>query len=336
MNNKTTYNIIDKDNINESISRVINSNIDFNIYSTPQGMIELRDAICKLLTNEWEFTLNPNNMIITTGAQQALNLIAYSFLSEGDTILIEEPTYYGALDVFRSRNLNIVGVSLQNDGIDLNDLEEKIQKHSPKLIYVIPTFNNPTGIAWTNEKRIEFLKIINKYNVLVIEDDPYYMLNFTNYIYKSLYSLNNGKNVFYLGTFSKMVSPSINVGYIITDENKIDKLTSFKKNFDLNTSTFMQYVILDYLQNYDLKYLMKNRTNIYKELLEECINKLNTKYKGEIISLSKPMGGFFFLVKFKNSIYSNIFENGNNFYLDKNHDNEARINITNYLNIENE
>ena len=331
MSSKTSYNLIDKENINESISRVINSNIDFNVYSTEQGILELREEIYKLLNNQWGFNCNPNNMIITTGAQQALNIIAYSLLNEGDTILIEQPTYYGAIDIFKSRKLNLVGVELQEDGINLTDLEEKIKKYSPKMIYVIPTFNNPTGIAWTNEKRVEFLKIINKYNLLVVEDDPYYMLNFTDYNYKSLYSLNNCKNVIYVGTFSKTISPSVNIGYILTDKNKINILSSFKKNFDLSTSTFMQYVILDYLQNYDLKALMKNRINQYIDLLQNCINKLNEKYKDEIISYSKPMGGFFFLVKFKNPVDTNIFENGNNFYLNKQHENETRINICNFL-----
>lgn len=321
------YNLIDKEKIDESIKRVLSKDIDYNTYSTPKGLKELREKISEFLMSNWECNVNYNNMLITSGSQQSINLVAYSLLEEGDTILIEEPTYFGAIEVFKKRNINLVGVGLKEDGVDINDLERKVKKYSPKSIYVTPTFNNPTGIAWTNQKRAQFLEIINKYNVLVLEDDPYFLINFTNEKYKSLYEINEGKNIIYLGTFSKIISPGINVGYILTEIENINKICSFKKSFDLCTSIFTQYVILDYLENYNLNELMKKRIPKYLSLLDGCLKKIKSEYNNEILDYTKPKGGLFFLVKFKNDIDRKCFESGSNYYLEGKHDNETRINI---------
>ena len=143
--------------------------------------------ISSFLKDIWNYNVNYEDMLITTGSQQSINIIAYSLLNEGDTVLIEQPTYFGAINVFKNRKVNLIGIHLTEDGFDLKVLENKIIKYHPKLIYVTPTFNNPTGYCWSNDYRKKFLEIINKYNVLVLEDDPYSLINFTNVEYKSLY-----------------------------------------------------------------------------------------------------------------------------------------------------
>ena len=117
--------------------------------------------------------------------------------------------------MLKKRNIKLIGIDLQEEGFNLVELEQKIIKYSPKLIYVVPTFNNPTEYSWTDKNRKKFLQIINKYNIIVLEDDPYSLINFSKSKYKSLYNLNKGKNIIYLGTFSKLISPSINVGYVL-------------------------------------------------------------------------------------------------------------------------
>ncbi len=334
MKNKSLglYNIIDTDGINKSINNVLSSGINFNTYTSPKGLKELRIEISNFLNDIWNYNVNYKDMLITTGSQQSINLISYALLNEGDTVLIEQPTYFGAIKAFKNRKVNLIGLDLTENGIDLNILENKIIKYKPKLIYVTPTFNNPTGYSWSNSYRRKFLEVVNKYNVLVLEDDPYSLINFTNIKYKNLYELNNGKNIIYLGTFSKYISPSINVGYILSNITLLGELYSFKESFDLDTSLFNQLVVLDYLQNNNIKSIVKNRLKIYKNLLDETIQNINTNYANSILYYSKIKGGLFVYLKFNNEVDTNIFENGSHYYIDENHNNETRINICNLLN----
>ena len=335
MKNKSLglYNLIDSEGINKSINNVLSSGINFNTYTSPKGLKELRIQISNFLFSIWNYNVDYKNMLITTGSQQSINLIAYSLLNEGDTVLIEQPTYFGAIKTFKNRKVNLIGIDLTKDGIDLNVLENNIIKYCPKLIYVTPTFNNPTGYSWSNAYRRKFLKIINKYNVLVLEDDPYSLINYTDVEYKSLYELNGGKNVIYLGTFSKYISPSINVGYILSNKILLETIYSFKESFDLGTSLFNQLVILDYLRNNNIKSIMDNRLILYKKLLDEALRSINNNYAKSILYYSNIKGGLFIFLRFKNEIDNNIFENGSHYYVDKKHNNETRINICSFLNI---
>lgn len=324
-----TYNIFDNIGINKSIKNVLKDNINFNTYTSPKGLKELRIEISKFLYRIWNYKINYNDMLITTGSQQSINIISSSLIKDGDVVLIEQPTYFGALEVFKKKNVKLVGIDINEDGLDLKELEKKIIKYSPKLIYVVPTFNNPTGYSWSNKKRREFLKIINKYNILVLEDDPYSLINFTKTNYKSLYNLNKGKNIIYLGTFSKLISPSINVGYIISD--KVDLLFSYKKAFDLCTNAFSQYIVLNYLKNNILEKVVNDKIVLYKKALKISIKKLTEDYNEEVVFFSKMKGGLFYLVKFKNKINMEEFEDGSNYYIDGNHVDTTRINICSYL-----
>lgn len=325
------YNIIDTDGINKSIENVLSSKINFNTYTSPKGLKALRIEISNFLNEIWNYNINYKDMLITTGSQQSINLLVYALLNEGDTVLIEQPTYFGAINVFKNRKVNLINIDLKNDGIDLNILESKIIKYKPKIIYVTPTFNNPTGYSWSNNYRKKFLKIINKYNVLVLEDDPYSLINFTNYKYESLYKLNNRKNIIYLGTFSKYISPSINVGYIISNESILKTIYLFKESFDLCTPVFIQLIVLDYLQNNNIKKIIDNRIPIYKKLLDETMEDIENNYAESVFYYSKVKGGLFIHIKFKNEIDKDIFESGNNYYIDDSHNNETRINICNVL-----
>ncbi len=325
------YNLINEKEIKASIKRVIKSNINFNTYLTPKGLKELRLKIINILNDLWNQKIDYKNILITTSSQQSINLIADALLEENDTILVEQPTYFGALDVLKKRKINIVGLNIEKDGFNLGELEKYIKIYNPKMIYVTPTFNNPTGYSWSNQKRTEFLKIINKYNVFVIEDDPYSYINFTNKKYYSLTELNNQKNIIYLGTFSKLISPAINVGYIIAEKNIIDKIYLYKKSYDLSTSAFLQYIILDYLSNYDLKELINKKIDKYKELLSKSLKYLKDEYKDKIISYTNTKGGIFYLVKFNEEVDTNIFESGNNYYIENGHEKETRINICSFM-----
>ena len=325
------YNIIDEDGIKLSILNVLNSKINFNTYTSPKGLKDLRIEICKLLTFIWNYEIDYKNTIITNGSQQSINLITNALLNEGDTILIEQPTYFGAIDCFKKRKINLVGVDLNENGFDLDDFEKKIKMYNPKLIYVTPTFNNPTGYAWKNNYRKRFLQVVNKYNLLLMEDDPYSLINFSNYKYKSLYQLNNCKNVIYLGTFSKYISPAINVGYILCEKKILENLYAFKESFDLCTSLFIQHVVLDYLRNNNLTDIIKGKLTLYKKILKVAQKDIKQKYNKDILCLTNTKGGLFFNVKFQHEINNFEFFDLNKFYILGNHNNETRINICSYI-----
>lgn len=318
-----TYNIFDNKGIIKSIKNVLKSNSDYNNYSSPKGLKELRIEISNFIYSNWNYKVSYNNMLITSGSQQSLNLIINSLLTNGDTVLIEQPTYFGAIDILNNKNVNLVGVNLYEDGLDLLELEEKIIRYKPKLIYVTPTFNNPTGYSWTNKNRKSFLKIINKYNILVVEDDPYSLINYTNIKYESLYKLNKGKNIIYIGTFSKLISPSINVGYIIYD--KIDEIYSYKKLTDLCTNSFIQYIVLDYLKNNNLYKIIQTKIKKYKKLLDKSTLSIKKEYKDNIDYYTNIKGGLFYLVKFKKNIEKDYCEE--NYFINGTNNDLMRVNI---------
>lgn len=321
------YNLIDEEGINRSIQNVINRKIDFNTYGSPKGLKELRIKIAEFLHDAWNYQGDDKNILITTGSQQSINLITYSHFKKSVVILVEQPTYFGALDVFKKVDCKLVGVNLTTDGLNLSDLEEKIREYQPRAIYVTPTFNNPTGLVWSNRARKEFLDLINKYNVLVIEDDPYHFINYTDNKYRTLYEMNDGQNIIYLGTFSKLISPSINVGYIICDEDMMKSIYDYKNSFDLSTSLFIQYVVLDYLSNNNLLSIIDNKIPVYKELFNKSIKELN---KEDIEYYPKLQGGIFYLVKFKDKIDLDKYESINKYFIDGNYSKMTRINICSY------
>ena len=189
------YNIFNEEKIYQSIKNVLSSNTNFNEYTSPKGISILREKICSILEEEWNIKLNYKEMLITTGSQQSLKMLCELLLCDKEKILIEQPSYYGMLNILKEQKIKTIGFNLEDDGPNLKEFEQLVIKHKPKYVYVVPTFNNPVGICWSNKKRIKFLKIINKYNITVIEDDPYSYINFSSSKYKSLYSLNNGKNI---------------------------------------------------------------------------------------------------------------------------------------------
>ena len=286
------YNLISKEEINKSISRVLNSEYDYN-YVSNKGIKELRKEIVKFVDIK---DITYHDILITNSSSESIRLIA-SLLNKHDTILVEEHTYFGAKEIFNNLGLNVIDVKLNNDGIDTNDLKEKIDKYNPRMIYVIPTFNNPTGITWKNNVRKEFINVIKDKNIYVIEDDPYSLLNYTNESYEKLYNLDN-KRVIYISSFSKYISPSFSVGYIIANKDILDRLYISKRS-ELGSNGFIQNVVLEYLKNNNLKELINKKVPLYKELIIKSKNYLNDNGYEIVYEIS---GGIFILVSKDNEI----------------------------------
>ena len=323
------YNLIEDTHLRECIEKVLENN-QYHGYSSPKGIKELRTKISSILETLWHFSIDPSNLLITTGSQQSIHLIIDAFLKEKEKILIEEPTYFGAIKVFQNQKLKMMGIPIQEEGINLIELEKKILEEKPKWIYVVPTFNNPTGYAWSKENRIRFLELINRYHLFVIEDDPYSLINLSDQHYPSLYQLNHGKNVIYLGTFSKYISSSINVGYILADSDIISKLYGYKESYDLCTSLFHQQVILTYLETYDLIQEVQDKISHYKKCLNDSFKKLRKEYKDHI-EITIPKGGLFFLVRFKNKDTLPLLQDQQTYFIHPQKDQYVRVNICSIL-----
>ena len=318
------YNIVSKEKLRICIEKVLEDN-KYHGYSSPKGIKELRNKISSMLEKLWRMPVNPSNMIITSGSQQSIHLITDAFLKE-EKLLLEQPTYFGAIKVFKHQKTNMIGVSIQEDGIDLIELEKKIVEEKPKWIYVVPTFHNPTGYAWSKENRIRFLELVNCYQLLVIEDDPYSLLNLSKEEYPSLYQLNHGKNVIYLGTFSKYISSSINVGYILADSSIISKLYEYKEFYDLGTSLFSQQVVLTFLEKFNLLEEIQKKIPTYQKYYQLSLEKLQKEY-GDKIECTVPKGGLFFLVHIKSKVELPLLQDKQTYFITPTQDQYIRVNI---------
>lgn len=314
------YNIINKEKIKESVERIVASNLNWNTYSSPKGLKELRSKICDYLKETQQIKTTTKNILITTGSQQSLDLLFR--ILPFKSIMSQEPTYYGAINIIKKNNMNVCTISPYATDKDLEALTSYL-KHD-KLIYVVPTFHNPTGISWSNDTRKKFLDIVNKYNALVIEDDPYSLINFDDGNYDSLYKLNEGKNIIYLGTFSKYISPSVNVGFVVADDDIIDSLYVAKENTDLGTNILTQYIVLDYLNNNDIVKNVRDKRHDYMTCLHKSIDYIKQTFKDNIEWMTYPKGGLFYLVKLKKNC-EKLDKNKYYFYDDE--INVIRVNI---------
>ena len=219
-------------------------------YSGAQGYAPLRKFIADRYQKKG-IDVDASQIIITNGSQQALDMFSAVMIDPGDRVLVENPSYLAALQTFHLYDPEIVPVSLREDGIDVKELEKAIAEKNPKFMYLIPNFQNPTGLTYTEEVREAAAEVFKKSNVMVLEDDPYGELRFAGKGGKS-FGWYLGEQCCMLGTFSKIVSPGMRIGWIACREQKIfDKLLAYKATMDLHTNMFCQMVLFQYLQDND-------------------------------------------------------------------------------------
>jgi len=276
----------------------------FNGYATPKGLKELRMTIANYLSKKLNTEINAENLFITAGSQQSIDLLSRLLIKPNDTIISEEPTYFGAIGSFGKQSANVSAVGVDDKGINLSELKQKISKNDPKLIYTVPTFNNPTGICWSEDQRREFLEIVGKHNIPIIEDDPYSELNYTDEKFTSLFELNKNNNGIYLGTFSKIISPELNVGYILANKSIINGLYEQKIFADMNTSPFIQKFVNHYLTNYDIESDILTKRKVYKEKFISTKKHLS---KFPAINLSDMKGGLYMAAYLPNEVATDIY-----------------------------
>ncbi len=309
-------------------------------YSTTLGLDSLRQFIASRYKKIHNMDITLDNIIITTGSQQALDLIAKVFLDKNDKVLVEEPSYLGLLQAFSMFEVDFVQTKLNDDGLDIECLKETVKKHHPKLAYLIPNFQNPTGLTYTKENRELVFDVIKDEDMILIQDDPYGELRFNNEERIPYIGLNKTDKNIYLGSFSKIITPGMRLGYVIAHSEIIKKLETAKQASDLHSNIFAQYLISDYLYNNDLDKHIDKIKKLYKEQASAMIEAME-KYFPKNIKFTYPKGGMFTWVTleegksstklFNIALEKNVaFVPGNPFYINQDVDvNTLRLNYTN-------
>lgn len=332
-----------KEAIKESTNRVIDTyEAKVFQYATTAGLLGLREFIARRLGKLYDMTVEPEEIIITTGSQQALDLIGKVLINKEETIIVEKPGYLGALQAFAQYEPQFLPISLEEDGINLEELESALKSHQVKFAYLIPNYQNPSGITYSDEKRKQVAELVRKYHCLLVEDDPYGELCFEGspkgYINKSFLD-----ESILLGTFSKTVTPGMRVGYMIIRDAKLRKhINTAKEAADLHSNIFSQYIIWDYLEHNDIQSHIEKIKALYKEQCSTMLEAMNTYFPKEI-TYTKPTGGMFIwatlregessLELFKRAREEKVvFVPGNPFYTDQRQANTMRLNYTNSSN----
>ncbi len=262
-------------------------------YSVTEGYTPLRNALKVRMNGQGNFNSEIDELIITSGAQQSNELAAKVLCNEGDTIICEAPSFIGSLNAFKSYNVNLAGVELEDDGINLEKLERTIQENkNTKLIYLIPNFQNPTGQTMSLEKRKRVLELAKKYDVFILEDNPYGDIRFDGEDIPSIKSMDNEGRVIYSGTFSKVLAPGIRVGYCSAPKEIISKIIVCKQVSDVHTNIWAQILAERFLTTCDMDKHLEEIRKIYKRKCGLMLSELDRNFSKKI-KYTKPEGGLF-------------------------------------------
>ncbi|SDB52467.1 2-aminoadipate transaminase [Ruminococcaceae bacterium FB2012] len=261
-------------------------------YGVTEGYTPLREQVKDILRKRGIFNDEYDDVIITSGAQQANELSAKVLCNEGDTLLVENPCFIGSLNAFKSYHVDLQGVTLEEDGINISELEEKLKGGNVKLVYLIPNFQNPTGNTMSWEKRQAAFDLCQKYGAVILEDNPYGDLRFAGEDIRCIKSLDTEGSVIYSGTFSKILSPGIRVGYVCAHKDIIQKIVVCKQVADVHTTMWSQMLCYRFLKKYDLDEHLKKLRKVYEHKTGLMLSEIEKNFSKKI-TYTKPQGGLF-------------------------------------------
>ena len=290
--------LFDVDGIREASNQALGQGAGAVLqYGPTEGWPALKEAIAKHMASKG-VTVQPDGLITTTGSQQALDLIGKTMINPGDKVIVEGPTFLATIQCFRLYGADLVSAPIDADGVKVDELEKLIVEHRPKLIYLIPTFGNPSGAMLTLQRRRRILELAAHHKVLVIEDDPYGELYFGAPPPPTMLAMSKdvpGSRDYlaYTGSFSKVLSPGIRVGWMIAPEELLAKATMCKQFSDAHTSNLSQAVAANYLAMNRLDDALAKVRKVYAERADTMADCLKRDL-GDALSYSKPLGGMFF------------------------------------------
>ena len=314
-------------------------------YGPTEGDPRLKEQIIRFIAKDG-IAVGPDNLLIVSASQQALDMVARLFLNRKNSVVIGRPSYVGAIGAFRCCGARFVGVELDEAGMRMDMLREKLERmredgDPPKFIYEVPDFQNPAGITLSLERRKEMLALAKEFQVLVIEDSPYRRLRYVGETLPSLYQLDGGEGrVIALHTFSKIMFPGLRLGWIIADPLIIDKLVILKQAMDLCTPPFTQAVATEYCRRGLLEPRIALNVELYRKKREVMLQALEQHMpKHPDLCWTKPEGGLFLWIRVPPTIdtdsmfYQALEENvayvvGSGFYSDEGGKDAMRINFS--------
>ncbi|MEW6365520.1 MAG: PLP-dependent aminotransferase family protein [Acidobacteriota bacterium] len=309
-------------------------------YSNSEGYLPLREKIATRMRSKLWIRASASEILVTVGSQQGLDLSGKLFLDEGDMLFCESPTYVGAINAFQVFRPRFVEVPTDEEGMVIAELEALIARHGrPKFIYVIPDFQNPSGRTWSLDRRRQFIDFIGRNQIPVVEDCPYAELRYDGTPLPPLKALDTHGLVIFLGTFSKILSPGLRIGWLYASRALFDKLVVMKQSGDLHSSTLSQMQIAAYLDMCDIEKHIETLCRVYRQRRDAMIRTLEATMP-ESVEFTRPGGGLFSWVELPQGLNARVllrsclernvaFVPGGGFFPNGGHEHAMRLNFSN-------
>lgn len=281
--------------IKEISARLLEENpIGVLQYSVTEGYPQLRETLKEYMKSHHNVGKDFDDILITTGAQQIMDLATKSLVNEGDVIITEAPSFIGSLNTFRSYNAKLVGVNIDDDGMNMEELEKALKTHkNARFIYTIPNFQNPSGITMSLEKRKKMYELAKKYNVLILEDNPYGDLRYSGEYIPCIKSFDDEGIVLYAGSMSKVISPGIRVAYVIAPKPIFQKMVVCKQGNDVHTNIWSQMVCNELMTKYDFDAHLEKLRKLYSKKAQFMMDLMDKYLVPMGITYAKITGGLF-------------------------------------------
>lgn len=323
----------------EALQKVITSDNPQILQYAGKQFLPLREKLASKMQKEGLLT-QPSEILLTQGAQQALSLIAQLLIDPGDGLIVEGPTYVGALAAFDAVEPSFYEIPVENDGINLTVLEHVLKHHEVKMIYTIPDFQNPTGTVMSVAKRKALVKLANRYDVMIVEDGAYRDLRYSGTQLPLIKQFDTQNRVIYVGSFSKILAPGIRLGWLVTNTKILSDLNALKNSCDIESSSLILQGVNQYLEDNDLNQHISKIHRVYRHK-KEIMHQALINYMPDSVKFNNPEGGFFIWLQLPNEYDMNQFLNSyllpkqnvtlvpsKNLFASKNILNQARLNFT--------
>jgi 2-aminoadipate transaminase len=306
-------------------------------YSLTTGTPPLRHYLAERVSKQG-FQVDDNNIQVTAGSQQGLDLVGRLFLEPGSVVITEIPTYLGAIQAFNFYGAKYVSVPMDDDGVLIDQLEDKVRESKPRIIYIVPNFQNPSGITLSKERRHQLVEVAKRYKVPIVEDNPYGELRYAGKDVPSIQSI-GGDHVIQLQTFSKIISPGLRIGWISASKQVMALIERVKQATDLHTNTFCQYVITEFAKDGSLDRHIEELKVAYSERRQVMLDAMEEHFPQEV-EWTRPDGGLFLWVTLPQGMNSAQLLNkavekkvayvpGSPFYAQTKRENTMRLNFSN-------
>ncbi|MFQ5868567.1 MAG: PLP-dependent aminotransferase family protein [Candidatus Zixiibacteriota bacterium] len=306
-------------------------------YSLTTGVPPLKRFLAERVSKQG-FEVDEGNIQVTAGSQQGLDLVGRLFVEPGNVVITEIPTYLGAIQAFNFYGAKYVSVPMDENGVLVEELEDRVKKSKPRIIYIVPNFQNPSGITLSEERRHQLVEVAKRYEVPIIEDNPYGELRYAGKEVPSIQSI-GGDYVIQLQTFSKIISPGLRIGWISASKEIMALFERVKQSTDLHTNTFCQYVITEFAKDGSLDRHIEELKVAYSERRQVMLNAMEAHFPEEV-NWTKPEGGLFLWVELPRGMNSAqlldkaverkvAYVPGSPFYAQTKGENTMRLNFSN-------